>query len=67
MENKVSFEASLAKLEEYARRISDPSIPLEEAIRCYEEGLKEYNICRSVLDEAKQKIETIGEENRHDG
>lgn len=55
----------MAKLEEYARKIGDPQIPLEEAIHCYEEGLKEYAVCKSVLDEAKQKIETIEEENGH--
>ena len=63
MEKKISFEESMARLEEYARQISDPSIALEDAIRCYEEGLKEYKVCKAVLDEAKQKIETIEEEN----
>lgn len=63
MEKKVSFEESMARLEEYARQISDPSIALEDAIHCYEEGLKEYKVCKAVLDEAKQRIETIEEEN----
>ena len=63
MEKKISFEESMARLEEYARQISDPSIALEDAIHCYEEGLKEYKVCKAVLDEAKQKIETIEEEN----
>lgn len=62
MENKVSFEESLAKLESYAGRIGDPDIPLEEAIRCYEDGLKEYRVCKAVLEEARQKIETIEED-----
>lgn len=62
MEEKNSFEQSLGKLEELARKISDPAIPLEEAIQCYEEGLKEYRNCKTILDEAKQKIETIEEE-----
>ena len=63
MDKNVSFESSLSHLEELAKMISDPGIALEEAIRCYEEGLKEYKICKSVLDEARQKIETIEEEN----
>ena len=65
MEKKVSFEESMARLEEYARKIGDPQISLEEAIHCYEEVLKEYAVCKSVLDEAKQKIETIEEDNDH--
>ena len=65
MEKKVSFEESMARLEEYARKIGDPQISLEEAIHCYEEGLKEYAVCKSVLDEAKQIIETIEEDNNH--
>lgn len=63
MDNKTSFEESLAKLEACARKIGDPDIALEEAISCYEEGLKEYKVCKSILDEAKQKIETIEEGN----
>ena len=65
MEKIVSFEESMARLEEYARKIGNPQISLEEAIHCYEEGLKEYAVCKSVLDEAKQKIETIEEDNDH--
>lgn len=65
MEKKANFEESMAKLEEYARKIGDPQISLEEAIHFYEEGLKEYAVCKSVLDEAKQKIETIEEANDH--
>ena len=65
MEKKANFEESMAKLEEYVRKIGNPQISLEEAIHCYEEGLKEYAVCKSVLDEAKQKIETIEEANDH--
>ena len=35
MEKKASFEESMARLEEYASKIGDPQISLEEAIRCY--------------------------------
>lgn len=61
MDSNKSFESSLSRLEDLARKISDPEVPLDEAIRCYEEGLKEYKTCKAILDDAKQKIETIEE------
>ena len=61
MDSNNSFETSLSRLEELAKKISDPAIALDEAIHCYEEGLKEYKTCKAILDDAKQKIETIEE------
>ena len=35
---------------------------LEDAIKCYEEGLKCYNECNEILKNAKQNIEVIRRE-----
>ncbi len=59
MSQEKTFEESIRALEGYAEKMTDKSIPLEEAIRCYQEGIKEYEACRKILEEAKQTIETI--------
>ncbi len=57
-----SFEHSLAELQKLADRIKAQDTSLEEAIRCYEEGMKYYRVCSTILDDAKQKIEIFEEE-----
>ncbi len=57
--NKESFEHSLAELQKMADKIKSQDASLEEAIQCYEEGMKYYKICSDILDNAKQKIETF--------
>ena len=42
-----------------ADKIKSQDASLEEAIQCYEEGMKYYKICSDILDNAKQKIETF--------
>ena len=60
--SETTFEQSLKKLEERAQKIASPEISLEEAIQCYEEGIKEYAACQKLLDEAKQRIVTLDED-----
>ena len=58
-EKKRSFEESLKKLEEASENLKSTDISLEDAIKCYEQGIKYYNVCREILDNANQRIETI--------
>lgn len=58
-DKKTGFEEALKKLESSAEKLRAEDIPLEEAIRCYEEGIKHYSECRDILDKADQKIETL--------
>ncbi|MDD5927003.1 MAG: exodeoxyribonuclease VII small subunit [Firmicutes bacterium] len=55
----MSFETSMKKLEELSEKIRDENTSLDEAIRCYEEGIKCYAECSSILNSARQKIETF--------
>lgn len=56
---KMTFEESLARLEEISQILSSQKINLEQMIELYEEGniLKEH--CTARLNEAKMKIEKI--------
>lgn len=58
-EKKKNFEETLKKLEEAAQKLKLDDIPLEEAMKSYEEGIKYYRECVDILDKAEQKIETL--------
>ena len=52
-----NFEEALMNLEKMSEKIKASNTTLEDAIQCYDEGLKYYNICNEILENAKQKIE----------
>ncbi len=54
-ENK-SFEEALAELEMCVQRLEDGQIPLEEALRCYENGVALFNHCNELLSKARERI-----------
>ena len=60
--NQGKFEKALAELQKLSDRIKSQDTTLEEAIACYEEGMKYYKICSDILENAKQKIETFERE-----
>ena len=55
------FEEVFKKLEDCAEKMDDPTLPLEDAIKAFEEGTEHYKICEEILNSAKQRIELIGE------
>lgn len=58
----MTFEESIKKLEMMSEKIRSENTTLEEAITCYEEGIKCYKICNNILNDAKQKIQVFSEE-----
>ncbi len=63
-DREISFEEALEKLESSARSLKSDGIPLQEAIKQVEDGIKYYDLCLSILEDAKQKIEVYSEENK---
>ena len=59
----ISFEASLKSLEEAVDQLEVGNLPLSDALRLFEQGLKASNVCRSRLEEAKQKVEVLVKDN----
>ncbi len=57
-----TFEESMAALEKAAADISKGTTSLESSIKLFEEGMKEAEFCRSILDEARGKIEIYGKD-----
>ena len=56
MEGK-SFTESLDNLQNAATEISKQATTLEDSLKLFDEGMKEAEYCKKILDEAAQKIE----------
>lgn len=53
---KLTFEESIARLDEIVKALERGDKPLEEALSLFEEGTKLIKSCGRVLDEAEQKV-----------
>ena len=60
-EQEMAFEEAMEKLEEVSEKLSGENVPLDEAITLYEQGVKYYDICKSILDDAERRIKIIEE------
>ena len=55
-EKKLSFEESMARLEEIVKELEGGEKSLEDALSLFEEGTGLIKSCGKLLDEAEQKI-----------
>ena len=51
-----SFEANISRLEEIVRRLDDGSVPLEDAIKLFQEGTELTARCNKLLDQAELEV-----------
>lgn len=56
MAKKVSFEKGLERLEEISSQMEGSNIPLDEAVKLYEEAGKLIKELRGEVDKAAEKI-----------
>lgn len=61
MAEKNEFETSLKRLDEIVDQISSKALPLDSALKLYEEGAKIIEDLEKKLNESKEKIEKIVE------
>jgi len=61
-ETKITFEQALTELETIVTDVEQGKISLEESIDKYEQGMKYIQYCRSILEQAEKRIETIGKQ-----
>ncbi len=59
MAAKKTFEASLKDLESAVEKLESGDLPLEDALACFEEGVKAAGSCQKLLQEAELKVETL--------
>jgi len=57
------FEECLQRLEEVVNQLERGDVPLEQALKLFEEGVQLSNGCRKELEEAEGKVEILLKQN----
>ena len=66
MENKLSFEEKLAKLNELVNKLQDNSISFEESIIIYNESIKLSEELKTELNNTMSKVTLVNENNEEE-
>ena len=56
MDEKVTYENAILRLDEIVRFMERGDAPLEEALKLFEEGAGLIALCNRMLDEAEQTV-----------
>ena len=56
---KLTFEQSMARLEQIVGEIEQGRVPLEKSIERYAEGIELIKHCRGVIERAEEKIRIL--------
>lgn len=56
----LSFEEAFEQLESAVSALQDGQMPLEEALRHYEEGMKLARYCNELLQKAELRVQQLG-------
>ena len=56
---KFNLEKALADLEELVEELESGDLPLEKAMKKFEDGIKLTRSCQAALKEAEQKVEIL--------
>ena len=59
MAKKKTFEESLAQLEEIVKELESGRLPLDKALKIFEEGMKCSRLCQNRLDETEKKVSLL--------
>lgn len=62
-----TFTQALNDLQKAASEIGRQATTLEDSLRLFEEGMKEAEFCKDILDKAEQKISVYGKETEDEG
>lgn len=54
-----SFETAFASLQQIVSQLENTELPLEEALKLYEEGKRLSDICSQLLESAQLRVETL--------
>lgn len=55
MSKEISYEDAMKRIDEIVSSLEKGDVPLEEALKLFEEGTKLTNLCYKKLENAKQK------------
>src|SRR3546814_6862531 len=54
------FETALAQLESLVSQVESGTLPLDQSLTAYEQGVELAKICQRRLDQAEQQVKEIG-------
>lgn len=61
MAGKLTFEKAMEQLEKIVRDLESEALPLEKAIKKFEEGIKLSKYCNQKLEESEKKVTQLME------
>lgn len=56
-----NFETSLKRLEALVSQMEQGDMPIEDALKAFEEGIGLTRDCQAILDQAEQKVKVLVE------
>jgi exodeoxyribonuclease VII small subunit len=59
---KKTFEQSMKQLEQIVQELESGDLPLEKAIKKFEEGIQLSKLCAQTLDETEKKVSMLLED-----
>ena len=54
-----NFETAFASLQQIISQLENTELPLEEALKLYEEGKRLSDLCSQLLETAQLRVETL--------
>ena len=66
MKKKLSYEESVARLEDIITQLEQGQIPLEQSTTLFTEGINLVKTCSQYLDQAEEKIKVLVGDNLED-
>ena len=61
------FEECLQRLEEVVNQLERGDVPLEQALKLFEEGVKHIKVCQGKLTEARGRVDELVKTLQEDG
>lgn len=58
-----NFEHSLQQLEDLVEQLEQGDLPIEEALKAFEQGVTLTRECQAILQQAEQKVQLLTEQN----
>ena len=59
MNKKLDFEKALKELERLVKQLEENDLPLEEALKTFEQGINLSRYCAKCLDDAEKRIQQL--------
>ena len=59
MNDQPTFEQALQQLETVVSQLEKGSMPLDEALSCFEQGVQSAKLCRQLLQQAETQVEVL--------